>query len=499
MILDRSGRPVSSGQLASVDHYLGANMASPNRSAIPYGNRDSTLTMTRQVRINLLSAARWLYQNVGFVKGAVRDVARYSVGGGLRPQSQIPNRSVAQQYEDFWREWAKIPEPTGRWNYAEMLRLQSMAVDVDGDVGRVYLKSGSGWPQLSLVPAHRIGVADNGSPPMPGLPPELAGYRDGVLVDGIGRPTSYRVSMDAYGTSWQDYDARNFALVLDPDRVDEYRGKTAFHAAINTLQDSLEILSAELVGVKGNSALIAAITTAAGFGANEPSFGPTTGTAQSAGLSLEQLQMGTIPRLGVGESITAHTSNRPSPTFTGFLEHIARDVAVGYGVPYDFVWRPDLSGSGNRLAIRKAGRKFEERRDLLTKHATRDWGYVVSCAVKRGDIPFHPDWWRVNWQGPASVTVDAGREAQQDREDLKYGIRTHATDAAERGADWQEERDQVESETRDLIERAQRLAKETGADFGICLTLLQQRNANGSPISATQAAAGGQQQQNPQQ
>lgn len=71
---------------------------------LPSGNRDASLTLTRQVRLNLLSAARWLYQNVGFVKGAVRDIACYSVGSGLRPQSQIPDRNIAQQYEDFWRE-----------------------------------------------------------------------------------------------------------------------------------------------------------------------------------------------------------------------------------------------------------------------------------------------------------------------------------------------------------------------------------------------------------
>jgi len=358
-ILDPRGRPVTSMR-ASVEHFLGANAVSRDRTALPSGNRDSSQTLTRQVRLNLLSAARWLYQNVGFVKGAVRDIARYSVGSGLRPQSQIPDRKVAMAYEDFWREWSKIPEPTGRWNYGELQRLTSIAVDVDGDIGRVFLKTASGWPQVALVPAHRIGVADAGTGS------GTNEFRDGVMVDSVGRPMRYRVAMDPWGQTWNDYEARNFALVLDPDRVDEYRGKTAFHAAVTTLQDGLEILQAELLGVKGNSALIAAIKSIGGSPDTEPRFGPTTAT--NSGLSLEQLQSGTIPRLNPGEELQAHTSARPSPTFTGFLEHIARDVAVGLGVPYDFVWRPDLSGSGNRLVIAKGRRKFEERQDLLIKH-----------------------------------------------------------------------------------------------------------------------------------
>jgi capsid protein len=202
------------------------------------------------------------------------------------------------------------------------------------------------------------------------------------------------------------------------------------------------------------------------------------------------LLAGAIPRLLPGEKVTSHKSDRPATTFSGFLDYLLRDVANGLGVPWEFVWDASkLGGSTNRLAIQKAQRKFEERQRLLIKLATRDWGYVVSKAAKRGDLPQNDDWWRVVWQTPRKITVDEGRDSKENRNDIFAGLRTVSEDYAERGFDYEVSRDQQEREIDDLLERAGRIAKKHGITIEKALDMLQQRSSNPPAIGANPTGA----------
>lgn len=475
VILDQFGKPVAaSATWGSI--YEGANW-SRHRGYVPDATGDAAATAPAGTRLQLLSLARYLFANVGFVKGAIRDIARYSVGKGILPQSQIAEKPIRQAYEDYWKEWCKIPEVSGRWNYNQICFLSSVAIDVDGDIGRIYTETPEGFPQLQMVLAHRIGGGE-----------QKNGWTDGVKLNSYERAVSYRVI--GTGDKTTDVSSYNFGLLSDPDRMDEIRGKSSLHHAINNLRDVMEILSAEKLGVKMNSLL--AMIVKSGNGEVENGFlGKTTeeGTEDSGLRTIEQLYAGAIPRLKAGEDIFAHQGNRPSTTFAGFLDSLYRDVAAGLDVPVEFLWNAEkVGGAGQRFIIAKAARKFEERQCTLIKMCARDWGYVIGKAVKRGDLPFHPDWHRVIWQTPAKITVDVGREAAQNREDIKAGLRTLAEDAAERGVDWEDHRDQRERETVDLIKRAKSIAKEMDVDFFVALQLLQNQSQAGQPGSPNTVA-----------
>lgn len=424
---------------------------------------------TRRV---LLSKARWLYNNVGFVKGAVTDIARYSVGIGFIPQSQIKDESVRAAYEDYWRNWSNICEVTGKLTYTELLRLVSIAVDVDGDIGLALTETVNGFPRLQLVESHRIesNRAD-----------VLTNY-DGVYLNVSGAPIGYSIrNGEQYQKqTYSRINARDFALIMEMDRCDEVRGKTRLHAAINRLIDVWETIEAETQAIKTNSKIAMAIET--DDDTTKPFLGKQTVTGSGQGaVTVEDIYAGTIPKLRRGEKLWAHKTERPSPTFTGYLDYIARDVASGLGVPVEFVWDSSkIGGATQRFILQKAQRRFEERQATLCKLSNRIWGWVVSKAVKAGDLPYSEDWWRIRWQTPAKITVDVGREAQQAREDILLGIRTVAEDAAERGLDWQEMRDQSEREAADLLVRADRLSKTSGKSFDLCMSLLQQRNKGGA-------------------
>lgn len=473
-LLDWTGRPIA------YSDFEGSNYDRVRR-IMPQSVKDSRDASGSGTRRTMLSRARWLFNNFGLAKGAVRDMARYSVGSGIVPQSQITDEKKRQAYEAYFRQWSGICEITGRLTFNELLAMASVSVDVDGDFGVLLTETKNGYAQLQTIESHRI-KADNTA---------AQNNYDGVKIDANGRVISYTVSEGAKEDSFREIPANSFHLLAELDRADELRGKTRFHAAINRLRDVWEVLEAETAGIKLNSKVALALKTKQ---QGNKFFGKqsTQGDVASGQMTVEQVFDGAIVNLLDGEDLWAHTSDRPSPTFTGYLDFLIRDIAVGLGLPPEFVWNPDkLGGTGNRFILEKAARRFAERQQLLIKFATRVWGYVVSKGVKRGDIPASDEWWKVRWQTPSKITVDVGREAQQNREDILLGIRTEQEDAAERGVDIDDLRAQRKSEATQRITDAQDIATETGVSFDVALMQLSRRTPNGNLPAAQPAARQG--------
>jgi lambda family phage portal protein len=453
--------------------YEGANN-SRNRTAIPYSPTDSKRELNRFTRRQLMSKARYFYANDGFARGAIRETARYAIGHGLRPQAQTENAEWNAMAEAFWEQWCKIADVTGKNHFNRIQRLISVAIDRDGDIGVLLLKTKTGFPQIQLIESHRIGsMGDDGET-----------WVDGVKVDELNRPLAYRVIVgrDVVAGKWVDVSARDMVLVFEPERADQVRGVTALYHAINTIHDKKDILDFERIGVKNMSAIAAVLKTDDGtteaedWRDTEDENDATEGTR----LTLAQLQSGQIPVIGKDEELTMHSSDRPSPAFTGFLDFLIRDVATGLGLPYEFVWNPEkLGGTAQRFVLEKAQRRFRERQDLMKSMLLdRLWFWVVSVAMQRGDLPYQEGAYRVSWQTPSELTVDAGRDGQQDREDLKMGLTTEARIYGKQGLDWVEERDQREREIDDLMTRARKLAAKHGVTTEFALQLLQLTTPN---------------------
>jgi phage terminase large subunit len=114
---------------------------------------------------------------------------------------------------------------------------------------------------------------------------------------------------------------------------------------------------------------------------------------------------------------------------------------------------------------------------------SRIQGYAISKAIKLKILKPNEEWWKFCSQKPKAITGDWGREAQQNREDVKAGLRSVKKDMGEEGDDWLEERDQIELEAKDMIARANRLVAETGVTFDTAMNLLQMRTPNGNVVS----------------
>ena len=139
------------------------------------------------------------------------------------------------------------------------------------------------------------------------------------------------------------------------------------------------------------------------------------------------------------------------------------------------------SGPGQRFFLAKANRRIRKRMRLLVRVLRKIYLYWLACEIKRKAIKMRPDWNQVAFvPTAAAVTVDVGREAQQNREDIKFGNRTLKDDCAENGLDWLDVRRQKELEAVDAVERAQKLANKTGISFEIALNLITMQTPNGN-------------------
>jgi capsid protein len=172
-------------------------------------------------------------------------------------------------------------------------------------------------------------------------------------------------------------------------------------------------------------------------------------------VTLQRIVGGKLVALKPDESLESFQSNRPSPTFTGFLEHLRRDSALGM-IPFEFAADSSkIGGAGVRLIVAKADRRFSFRQMILESRLIKPvWAYVVGDTIARGLLPPVEGWWKISTVQPKRVPTDAGREAQQNRADVEMGLKTLSDHFQKLGADFGEEIERRASDAKLILETA---------------------------------------------
>jgi len=452
---------------------------------------DSHVDVSGADRERLMKLSRWLYNNAPFLRGLVNEKARYVTGAGIRPQARSGDEAWDTAAEAYFEQWSRVADIQGRYTWREMQRIASIAIDRDGEVFFRTVTQSTGYPALQLILAHRIGDARSSiyEPSNPTAREGAPNVIDGVVVNGQMRPIFYRHlvgdGMDA-GARFEDIPAQQIVHVGEAAQGDELRYVTPLAPSINHLRDIGDAVSFEKMALKISSYIALAIKStnpqAADF------FGESTAsvnTTDNTELTVESLGNagGAIPRLGVGEDLISWTSNRPSQNFREFCDILLREVCGNVGVPWEFYARPsDAGGAALRAVLVRAQRTFEQRQALLIDRlCSRVWAHVVTVGMAKGYIPQNENWWRVEWQRPAAASVDYGREAQANLNDVRAGLRTYAEDYSERGMEWKDQLRQRAVEAKYLADLA--------GEFGISPDSIATFNPNPAPPVAQPAPA----------
>jgi len=401
---------------------------SPNCGRVPgSAPRDAKLDLSPGVRTELVRRSRYLHRKSGFVREMVSNMAIYSTGDGIRPQAQSADPEWNRRAEEIFRRWSAQCEVTNRFSFEECQSLVCRGMDVDGEFFVLKTRDRSGFAKIQLIETHRIGDDSEET-------------CDGVGLASDGSPAFYRLIEDS---GLRDIPAASMLHVFEPESVSAVRNAPTIQHSINHMLDEMELLALEKHAVKDNADVARVLKTARGEVEDTGDFSIGAQANQPQASDAAQLQKiigGKLVALKPDESLDSFQSNRPSPTFTGFLSHLRRDAALGV-LPYEFAAdSSSIGGAGVRLVVAKADRRFSYRQLILINRLIEPvWAYVIGDAIARGELAAQPQWWRISSTTPRRVTVDAGREAQQNRADVEMGLKTISQSYGELGLDFEEE------------------------------------------------------------
>lgn len=489
-LYDHNGNPMQERQAprtrprtGASGYYEAANYLSRARSNQHYwGVSDFNSTASKGIRDILMSQARHLAINSGEIRGLLRTMGVFSVGTGLRPQSQVENENIAKEYDEYFDWWAQSADNFSNASFWEIQRIVCNAIDRDGDIGIAWVKGG----KLQLFESQQI--ADNG---------KLQNVFDGVEYDASGRTIAYRTTVSDRLTQSQverRHLASLFALVFSPERVGQSRGVSALSHGINDAIDFSELMGFAKLGLKQREAIGFVIQNEDGVA--DPLSDPTaTFRGDAFGISGEEkpapteedlqfnfdlIKPGCVPRLRPNEKVEMLADSRPSNSFAEFTDTLLARISAGMGIPLEIVWPSKRSPTGPamRSILARAQTTFDTRANLIEDLLCRKvWGWVISQGILDGTLKDTQGWQDAKWSRPPKLSIDAGRDAQASIAELLAGTTTLEGDAELRGQNWQAIRKQREVEADDLITRAKILAEKHDIDLKTAMGLLTDTKA----------------------
>jgi capsid protein len=467
------------------------NAARTNRLYAPkqYG-QPAESSQNQRDRVVMMYEARDLVENFP----EAREISR-KFGTYLTPNEYSPttgDRDYNETISQYFHAWCKTCDVTNRHSFKKLVQLAAEERPVDGDCGFVIRRSGEGL-KLQLVPATRIGnpndsaVASNN-------------YFQGIITNDFGQPVAYRifrVTRDGVYFGAEDIPANQFCHYMDPFRVDQYRGITDFHAAIQTARMMHDILQAEKAGVRFSSQQAALIFNDRGTANPRNLFQPNPALSLPNGQQQknELTEVGMIRYFQNSDRVEVMPS-RPSQAFTGFVQHLMHEIALGVGVPEGVLFgTQDYKGPSVRAEFAAADRVFTRQQGVLTdKVLDPIKDAVILDAIARGEIappPLLAGETMVQalrratageWRFPAKLSIDVGRESAANMNENRQGAKSLQEIAAEEGTDAFTRLEQI------AIEAA--YVKELADKYGVPETAIR-LTTNSLPSTPAAAAAAG--------
>jgi lambda family phage portal protein len=387
-------------------------------------------------RVELMKRARDLAENVGLVRSILMKFASHTAAN-ISYQARTENPEVNTDVEAYWAEWWDKCDLTTRHTGSTLMQVAMMSMLRDGDFLIVLVRDKDGNLKIQGIEADRLG-----DPFRTYTSLDLIG---GIHIDrNTGAPTAYDIfnrSIGDFYTYQATIPSSQAFHLFDPLRIDQYRGVSAFHTAINDCTDIYDIINFEKMASK-NASSQAGIVKRNNNNASDLSSLTNDEDVNGNTIKLEAIQSGKISYLEPGEDIVFPDGpSRPSGAFAEFHKILLRNICLGLGIPYSFAVDPSaMSGPTARLEMQQAGRTFRRYQKLLDDKVLRPIkNIVIADAVSRGLIENNVGTRTTKgiFNFGANVSIDLGRESASAISEFKTGLRTAADIYAERGQDFE--------------------------------------------------------------
>ncbi len=442
-------------------------------------------------RVELMKRARDLAENVGLVRSILMKFASHTAAN-ISYQARTENPEVNTEVEAYWAEWWDKCDLTTRHTGSTLMQVAMMSMLRDGDFLFVLVRDKDGNLKIQGIEADRLG-----DPFKVYTSLDLIG---GIHIDrDTGAPSAY----DIYNRSIGDFYTYQTTIpssqafhLFDPLRIDQYRGISAFHTAINDCTDIYDIINFEKMAAK-NASSQAGIVKRNNNNASDLSSLTNDEDLNGNTIKLEAIESGKISYLEPGEDIVFPDGpSRPSGAFAEFHKILLRNICLGLGIPYSFAVDPSaMSGPTARLEMQQAGRTFRRYQKLLDDKVLRPIkNIVIADGVARGLIEDNVGsrTTRGIFNFGANVSIDLGRESQANLAEFRSGLMTASQIYSERGLDFESSMRQRAIEAKlikDLAEEYQ-VSADTISDIAAEGLTRDSQQAQAIPTEGEQTPAG---------
>jgi lambda family phage portal protein len=387
-------------------------------------------------RVELMKRARDLAENVGLVRSILMKFASHTAAN-ISYQARTENPEVNSDVEAYWSEWWDKCDISTRHTGSTLMQVAVMSMLRDGDFLFALVRDKEGDLKLQGIEADRVG-----DPFKVYTSLDLIG---GIHIDRTtGAPSAYDIysrSIGDFYTFQATIPASQAFHLFDPLRIDQYRGVSAFHTAINDCTDIYDIVNFEKMAARVASSQ-SAVVRRNNNNASDLSTLTNDENVNGDTIKLEAIESGKISYLEPGEDIVFPDGpSRPSGAFAEFHKILLRNICLGLGIPYSFAVDPSaMSGPTARLEMQQAGRTFRRYQKLIDDKVLRPIkNIVLADAVSRGLIENNVGSRTTKgiFNFGANVSIDLSRDSQSAISEFKTGLRTAADIYSERGLDFE--------------------------------------------------------------
>ena len=384
---------------------------------------DARKDLSASTRLQMIGKSRWGIRNSPTYKQVMDEVVLVTLGDGLMAQSHAKDPKVGKQYEEYFANWSKKCDTSGRFTFGQVQRLSLFGSLVDGDsfLLETYDPK-TGRPRVQIIEGHRVGPTKDEFNPA---------CIDGVYLGAYGEVVGYNVYVDGDKKD-RFIPVESMSHVCEFERSSAVRGYPVLQSSFNSVQDQLEVFELEKRAVRDSADHTLVLKKQGGVLQDDPAkafAGNGTGDCDKIASQMG----GKLLVVDTNESFEQLVNSRPSPAWMGMMKAIERDIVKL--LPVEYVSDPSgITGPAIRLVAAKVSRVAGKWQNLVIDTVCDPtWDYVIAWGIKNGELQDDPWFNRKTWITPRDVTVDAGREAAQDRADLQMGLTTASAILGKKG------------------------------------------------------------------
>lgn len=436
------------GVLDEYRHYDAGDYSRLNSGWNAY-NQSAEMT-DRYSRDTVRARARDLERNSDFMNSVVGPFVRNVVGLGFVLRAETDDDDINREIERLWKIWCRKRncDVTGTQSLNQILRMAVRRKKIDG--GILFVKcytSGGLLPfKLQLVEVDEF-ASDWTQPNTPGN--RVVG---GIEYNQYNAPVGYWI---------RRYDLDGFTLI-DPvfvrgedaifyfskRRPSQIREMSDVSQTITRIRDANEFMTAVSVKQRIEACLSIFIKRSiptAGLGRSGNAGGPRHS------YDGKTLTPGMIKELNVGDEIQVVNPQGQATDATSYIKLQQHLFGAGQGLSYEATSR-DMSEStysSARQGLIEDSFTYAEENELLQEVLAEIYETFVISLWLTGRINA-PDFWERkenyfahSWTRPPKGWIDPQKETQATQIALQTGQKTFKQIAAENGADWRRQIDDI--------------------------------------------------------